>query len=42
MQFRRFMLSVTAGKIVRGLLLAYYGEDVFNAVRDWFTWLPFA
>lgn len=42
MQFRRFIVSVTAGKIVRGMLLAYYGEDVYHAVRDWFTWLPFA
>jgi membrane protein YqaA with SNARE-associated domain len=38
MQFRRFIVSVTGGKIVRGLLLAYYGNDVFDAVRDW---LPF-
>jgi membrane protein DedA with SNARE-associated domain len=38
MQFRRFFIAVTGGKIVRGLLLAYYGEDVFNAIRDW---LPF-
>ena len=38
MQFRRFFVSVTGGKIVRGLLLAYYGEDVFYAIRDW---LPF-
>ena len=41
MPFRRFIVSVTAGKIVRGMLLAYYGEDVYNTVRDWFTWLPF-
>lgn len=41
MQFRRFIVSVTGGKIVRGLLLAYYGDDVFNALRDWFSWLPF-
>jgi membrane protein DedA with SNARE-associated domain len=38
MQFRRFFVSVTAGKIVRGLLLAYFGTDVFNTIRDW---LPF-
>ncbi len=38
MQFRRFIISVTGGKIVRGLLLAYYGNDVFDAVRGW---LPF-
>jgi membrane protein DedA with SNARE-associated domain len=30
MKFRRFFVSVTAGKIVRGILLAYLG-----------TWLPF-
>lgn len=38
MAFRRFFVAVTAGKIVRGLLLAYLGEDVFYAIRDW---LPF-
>jgi membrane protein DedA with SNARE-associated domain len=30
MAFRRFILSVTAGKMVRGVLLAYYGVDVFE------------
>lgn len=35
MPFRRFFLSVTGGKIVRGVLLAYFGADVFDAVRDW-------
>ncbi len=34
------MRSLSPGWL-RGLLLAYYGEDVFNAVRDWFTWLSF-
>jgi membrane protein YqaA with SNARE-associated domain len=34
MQFRRFIVSVTGGKIVRGLLLAYYGNDVFDAVKN--------
>jgi membrane protein YqaA with SNARE-associated domain len=34
MQFRRFIVSVTGGKIVRGLLLAYYGDDVFDAVKN--------
>ena len=38
MPFRQFFVAVTAGKIVRGLLLAYFGQDVFDAVRDW---LPF-
>jgi membrane protein YqaA with SNARE-associated domain len=37
MQFRRFIVSVTSGKIVRGLLLAYFGHDVFDAVRDWLS-----
>jgi membrane protein YqaA with SNARE-associated domain len=36
MQFRRFIVSVTGGKIVRGLLLAYYGEDVFKTLVDIF------
>jgi membrane protein YqaA with SNARE-associated domain len=39
MQFRRFLVSVTGGKIVRGMLLAYYGDDVFDAVRDWFSFM---
>jgi membrane protein YqaA with SNARE-associated domain len=41
MQFRRFIVSVTGGKIVRGILLAYYGTDVYDAVRDWFSFLPY-
>jgi membrane protein DedA with SNARE-associated domain len=41
MQFRRFIVAVTGGKIVRGMLLAYYGTDVYDAVRDWFSFLPF-
>ena len=31
MPFRQFFVAVTAGKIVRGLLLAYFGADVFDA-----------
>ncbi len=38
MPFRRFFLSVTGGKIVRGILLAYFGADVFDAVRGWSGW----
>lgn len=34
MAFRRFFVSVTGGKIVRGILIAYYGTDAFNAIRD--------
>jgi membrane protein YqaA with SNARE-associated domain len=34
MPFRRFIVSVTGGKIVRGLLLAYYGDDVFDALKN--------
>jgi membrane protein DedA with SNARE-associated domain len=30
MPFRRFFVAVTAGKIVRGLLLAYFGDDVWD------------
>jgi len=30
MPFRRFFLSVAAGKVVRGLLLAYFGADVLD------------
>jgi membrane protein YqaA with SNARE-associated domain len=41
MQFRRFIISVTGGKIVRGILLAYYGTDAYDAIRDWFSFLPF-
>lgn len=32
MRFRRFIVPVTAGKIVRGVLLAYYGTDVFEGI----------
>jgi membrane protein YqaA with SNARE-associated domain len=39
MPFRRFIVSVTGGKVVRGLLLAYFGKDVFDSVMGW---LPFA
>ena len=38
MAFRRFIVSVTGGKIVRGLLLAYFGKDVFDSVAGW---MPF-
>ena len=34
MQFRRFIVSVTAGKIVRGILIAYYGDDFLHALRQ--------
>jgi membrane protein YqaA with SNARE-associated domain len=38
MSFRRFLVSVTAGKILRGIILAYYGVNAF----DWFEGLiPF-
>jgi membrane protein YqaA with SNARE-associated domain len=40
MPFRRFIVSVTGGKVVRGMLLAYYGTDVYDALRDWFSFLP--
>lgn len=33
MQFRRFILAVGTGKIVRGMLIAYYGADFIDAVR---------
>ena len=33
MPFRRFMISVTAGKILRGILLAYYGADALDGVK---------
>jgi membrane protein DedA with SNARE-associated domain len=32
MSFRRFLIAVTAGKILRGIILAYYGVNAF----DWF------
>jgi membrane protein YqaA with SNARE-associated domain len=34
MSFRRFILSVTAGKIVRGILIAYYGQDFLDGLSD--------
>lgn len=33
MPFRRFFLAVTSGKIVRGILIAYYGDNFLDAVR---------
>ncbi len=33
MSFRRFLVSVTAGKIVRGILIAYYGQDFLDGLR---------
>ena len=36
MPFRRFIVSVTAGKILRGILLAYYGADAFDAIKHLF------
>jgi membrane protein DedA with SNARE-associated domain len=33
MPFRRFLLSVTAGKILRGILLAYYGANAFDSIK---------
>ncbi len=33
MSFRRFIVSVTGGKIVRGLLIAYYGQDFLDGAR---------
>lgn len=33
MAFRKFFVSVTAGKIVRGILIAYYGDNFLHAVR---------
>lgn len=32
MRFRMFIVPVAAGKIVRGMLLAYYGTDVFEGI----------
>ena len=34
MPFRRFLISVTAGKILRGILLAYYGANAFDGVKN--------
>ncbi|MBI5289979.1 MAG: VTT domain-containing protein [Chloroflexi bacterium] len=36
MSFRRFIVSVTAGKIVRGVLIAYYGQDFLDGLRALF------
>ena len=33
MPFRRFFVSVTAGKILRGILLAYYGANTFDGIK---------
>ncbi len=33
MPFRRFLLSVTAGKLVRGILIAYYGQNFLDGLR---------
>jgi membrane protein DedA with SNARE-associated domain len=33
MPFRRFLLSVTAGKVLRGILLAYYGANAFDGIK---------
>jgi hypothetical protein len=42
MPFRRFIVSVTGGKIVcAASCSAYYGTDVYDAVRDWFSFLPY-
>lgn len=37
MPFRRFIVSVTAGKVVRGILIAYYGQNFLDGVRALFT-----
>jgi len=34
MQFRRFFVSVTAGKIVRGIVLAYFGVNAFDFIEN--------
>jgi membrane protein DedA with SNARE-associated domain len=34
MSFRRFFVAVIAGKIVRGIVLAYYGTDAWDGVKD--------
>jgi|CXWL01.1.fsa_nt_gi membrane protein DedA with SNARE-associated domain len=33
MPFRRFLVSVTGGKIVRGILIAYYGQNFLDGLR---------
>jgi membrane protein YqaA with SNARE-associated domain len=37
MPFRRFIVSVTAGKVVRGILIAYYGQDFLDGVKALFA-----
>ena len=37
MPFRRFIVSVMAGKILRGILIAYYGQGFLDGVRSLFT-----
>jgi membrane protein YqaA with SNARE-associated domain len=37
MSFRRFLVSVTAGKVVRGVLIAYYGQDFLDGIKSLFT-----
>lgn len=37
MPFRRFIISVTAGKILRGILLAYYGVSALDGIKDLFS-----
>jgi membrane protein YqaA with SNARE-associated domain len=34
MSFRRFLLAVTTGKLLRGLILAYYGVNAFDWLED--------
>jgi membrane protein DedA with SNARE-associated domain len=34
MSFRRFLVAVVSGKIVRGLVLAYYGTDAWDGVTS--------
>jgi membrane protein DedA with SNARE-associated domain len=38
MPFRRFLIAVTAGKLVRAMVLAYYGVDAFDWIEDF---IPF-
>jgi membrane protein DedA with SNARE-associated domain len=34
MPFRQFLVAVTGGKIVRGILIAYYGADLWDGVTS--------
>jgi hypothetical protein len=34
MPFRRFIVSVTAGKILRGIILAYYGVNAYDWLHN--------